>query len=185
MLAEGSSPNPNLAEHIFYLDNVVKAFDENTNKNGKDNGRFIDIRVTHDFSSFKFTDGNGNNIDPNSFLSLMLIDADTLVSLPSAMGGSGQPGVSDGALTSNQIGDEAMQTTTFFAVPIGTVFKVTNTEGKTLTCTDGSFSGDMHVLSLLPIIADESSLVLIQTDDSDKFTFTSKSGNKLKARLAV
>ena len=172
MLAEGSSPNPNLAEHIFYLDNVVKAFDENTYKNGKDNGKFIDIRVTHDFSSFKFTDGNGNNIDPNSFLSLMLIDTDTLVDLPNATGGSGQPDASDSALTSNQIGDEAMQTTTFLTVPIGVNFKVTNAEGKTLTCSDGSFSGDMHVLSLSPIIADECSLLRIQTDDSEKFTFS-------------
>ncbi len=151
---------------------VVKAFDENTYKNGKDNGKFIDIRVTHDFSSFKFTDGNGNNIDPNSFLSLMLIDTDTLVDLPNATGGSGQPDASDSALTSNQIGDEAMQTTTFLTVPIGVNFKVTNAEGKTLTCSDGSFSGDMHVLSLSPIIADECSLLRIQTDDSEKFTFS-------------
>lgn len=132
---------------------VVKIYDENSVDSSKSNGKFSYMRIEKDFSSFVYTDSNGDKITNSSYRTIYFLDWDSLGNIvPSAPAQS-----SNHAKINFLLGDN---------------FKVVDDDGNYLEYDGNEFSGDMNIYDVDTVEYDDGTHIIIETDNFSSVKFS-------------
>ena len=129
----------------------VEIYDENCISSPYSIGEFSYMTVAKDFSSFSYTDSNGDLIDNNTYASIFFLDWSSLGSVV--------------APTSSDYSDH-----TRISFPMGQEFRIVNASGQYLEYDGSVFKGDMPVYGIDTADFDTGSRFTIETSNTDVLT---------------
>ncbi len=132
---------------------LVEIYDENCISSPDSLGRFSYMTVAKDYTSFSFTDANGETLSNDTYTSIYFLDWNAL--------GSVVTGTS-----SNYTGH------TRISFPMGRQFKIVTADGEYLEYTGAQLSGNVAIYGLDTMDSDEASRIVIEIADTDTLTLT-------------
>ena len=157
---------------------IVHLYDLNSYDGGNPGGHISDMTVSSDFSTFSFTDGNGDLITNESgkatCYGMDLIDKSGMQKLYDTL-------ENESSTVSEQVNADsaAAADPTVITLGLGDPVTLVNSDGETLTFDGVSYSGTMPVTDSYRIYNDADSKLVLTTDPKDQcFTVTSTSDGK-------
>ena len=130
----------------------VQIYDENSVNSATSKGEFSYMTIQKDFSAFSYTDANGEKIDNDTYISLYVLDWN---SLGNVIATTAQERSSGHAKLDFLVGDD---------------FKVANAEGDYIKYNDSKFSGTMNIYDIATAETDDGVHIIIETDDTQYVT---------------
>ena len=131
----------------------VQIYDENSVNSATSNGTFSYMYIAKDFSSFSYTDSNGDILNENTYVAIYFLDWNAL-----------------GNIVSTTKRTSSSHSKLDFL--LGPEFKVVNAEGRYIQYSNSSFTGDMNIYGVSTVDTDKGVHIIIETDDTAYVTLS-------------
>lgn len=136
----------------------VQIYDENSVDSATSKGIFSYMNIAKDFSSFSYTDSNGDLINNKTYVAIYFLDWNALGNIVS----TAKKTSSSHAKLDFHLGDD---------------FKVVNADGDYIQYNDSGFTGDMNIYDISTVDSDDGVHIIIETDDTRYVTLSKLDSN--------
>lgn len=136
----------------------VQIYDENSVDSATSKGIFSYMNIAKDFSSFSYTDSNGDIVNDKTYIAIYFLDWNSLGNIVS----TAKKTSSGHAKLDFLLGDD---------------FKAVNADGDYIQYNNSGFIGDMNIYDISTVDLDNGVHIIIETDDTGYVTLSKLDSN--------